>query len=138
MTKFTHFLILLALTSCLCSCAMVSAKKDSDTLEKNIKTLWSARVENQWGKVYDLTDTAFQEKTSKEQFSSSGEMQVIEYQIKSLTIDPQDPEKADVMIQFKINKMGYVFQPTVRELWLFEKNRGWVLNKTRMNSVKPL
>ena len=43
----------------------------------------------------------------------------------------------EVFIKFKIKKMGFIFNPVLKELWVFENNYGWVLNKSSMMNKKP-
>lgn len=137
------------------SCAMVQhpLPDSTDVLRARIRQLWQARVEQKWDTVYDLLDTAYQQKHSKEKFISKGDLKtVLEFTILDVKPAPNSDQTSDqsgsempdyhahrflATIRFKIQKMGYTFNPVVEELWVLEKERGWVLAKGVMTGKKP-
>ena len=133
------FLILGYLVLALTSCSPLSniGQKNTETdLRQRVDMLWNARVNKDWNTVYELADTAFKTKTPKAEFVSSGELQpVLSYQI--IDIEKVNDTHTDVTVKFKLEKMGFILNPQMRESWIFEKGNGWQLNRTQMYSKKP-
>ncbi|WP_321491617.1 hypothetical protein [uncultured Desulfobacter sp.] len=114
---------------------------DKTSLSQRVTALWDARVKKDWATVFEMTDAAYQKTESKTKFIVKGGLkEVLDFTIDNITIsnDNSAMPTATVMMRFTIFKAGYKFKPVIQELWLFEPNNGWVLNKTAMKNKKPL
>ncbi len=120
------------------SCAGYTPDKES--LLKRVNELWSARIQKDWSKVFELTDETYQNKESKATFATKGDFKgVLDFNVKEIEIaeDKEPYHHAEVIIRFSILRGGMKFQPEMKELWVFEPSNGWVLNKSAMIKKKP-
>ena len=121
------------------SCAVTTPKPVPTTEQLNMaaQKLWAARIRQDWNQVFDLTDKNYQKNYARSEFTSEGGLKkVLSFQIKD--IHQTTPFHAETLVSFKIKKMGYLFNPVIKEFWVYEKRAGWVLDKTRMQNKKPL
>lgn len=109
------------------SCAHFPAGlKSEDTLRKKVHLEWDAKVGNNWGAVYDLSVKAFKDAIPRDNFIRRCNLLVIEFSIKEIKI-LEPGKKALATIKYKTNQMGFVFDMTAKEEWIWEDGK-WCLN----------
>jgi hypothetical protein len=87
---------------------------------------WKARKNKDWGTVWDLTTTAYQEKISRASFITDCNVEIDEYTITRITV--LEPEaRAMAEIDTVVTFITFKFDHTYKEEWLFE-NGEWRLN----------
>lgn len=102
------------------------AGSKADALNQKVRTEWEARVSKDWGTVYDMTTDAFKKKISRSNFVTRAVVHVENYSIKEVKILESGTE-ALAIINYTMNQMGFQFNTTARERWLWE-NGDWHLN----------
>lgn len=120
--------ICLALLSCLSlyGCGhFKTAPAPVDALTRAINNEWSAKVNKDWGAVYDLATQSFKTQIKKNDFIKYANLDVLDYNIKDVQIGP-DGETATAVIDYTALTMGYKIPMTAKEKWVSEKG-GWRL-----------
>ncbi len=107
-----------------------------EDLEQRVTMLWSGRIDQDWERVYSLMDTAYRKDHSKAAFVESGELKIV-HEFKIIDMQPVSENRYEVTIKFKIEKMGTVFGPKIKEKWVFEPGEGWMLDKSGMTGKNP-
>lgn len=109
------------------ACAHLTTNPGSEeALTQRVKMEWEAKVKKDWGVVYDLTVDAYKKKIHRDSFVRGANINVEEFSIKEVkVIEPG--VKALSIVDYKINQMGFKFNITAREEWLWE-NGAWHLN----------
>lgn len=108
--------------------APASAKRSEEALRQKVKMEWEAKVNKDWGVVYDLTVDAYKNKVKRDSFVQGANINVQEFTIKEVKII-EPGRKALAVVDYRINQMGFDFKITSREEWLWE-NGDWHLNLT--------
>lgn len=99
---------------------------DEDTVQKQVQLEWDAKVGNDWGAVYDLCAKAFKDAIPRNNFIKRCNLQVEEFSIEEIEII-EPGKKALAIVKYQTNQMGYVFNMTSREEWIWEDGK-WCLN----------
>jgi hypothetical protein len=97
-----------------------------DSLRKQVRLAWDAKVRNDWGALYDVCATAFRNEFPRDNFVRRCNLQVEEFSIKEIEM-VKPGEKALATINYKANQMGFVFDMTAEEEWILEEGI-WRLN----------
>ena len=97
-----------------------------DTLRKKVQLAWDAKVGNNWGAVYDLSVKAFKDAIPRDNFIRRCNLLVGEFSIKNVEI-VEPGKKALATIKYQTNQMGFVFDMTAKEEWIWEDGK-WRLN----------
>ncbi|QTA80402.1 Uncharacterized protein dnl_27050 [Desulfonema limicola] len=102
---------------------------DSDNkhlLIKRVQAAWEAKINKDWGIVYDMSVDAYKKKVKRDDFIRRANINVEEFSIEDIKIiDPG--KKAVAHINQKIKQMGFDFTSVHKEEWLWE-NGNWYLN----------
>jgi len=134
LTKLCFFLFSFMLVSC--AAQYQNQKNTVAHLRQAVDKLWSARIDQDWKTLYTLTDKAYQETISQEEFITSGGLKkVLDFEI--INIKAVDDKNYEVVTKMKIETMGFVLSPLLTEYWLFQSDTGWALNMTKMFFEKP-
>ena len=123
---------ILAIAGC-AHLATAPAKGSEEALMEKVVMEWEAKVNRDWGVVYDLAVDAYKEKVDRNTLIRRANVNVVEFSIKEVKII-EPGSKALAVVDYKINQMGFDFKITAREEWLWE-NGGWHLNLTP--SLRP-
>lgn len=111
---------------CLSSCATLGKNAPS---EENLRTavtgLWDAKVDFEWGYVYDHAVEEYKKYVKRKQFIRRGNLTIRSYEIEE--IRPTGEGRADVRIRFTVAPMGLEMSGTTTEEWVWE-NGEWCLN----------
>ena len=123
----TMILTVFLASSCI-SPTRESRRCDPDTalLEQRINAVWDLKVHDNWTAVYDFTSENYRKNHKKENFATKSNVVIQSYSIDKIQINPDDPEKADVSVKFKINQMGFNFPFVDSSKWIFE-NCNWYI-----------
>ena len=126
-TPFLRVIVCLYVLLMLISCAHLPAGLNSeDTLRKKVQLAWDAKVGNNWGAVYDLSVKAFKDAIPRDNFIRRCNLLVGEFSIKNVEI-VEPGKKALATIKYQTNQMGFVFDMTAKEEWIWEDGK-WRLN----------
>ena len=81
---------------------------------------WQAKINKEWGTVYDLASSKFRKSTKRDQFLRGCRLDVKGFSISNLEISP-DKKQATVTVRFDIQQMGHLFKGMqLKETWLLE------------------
>ncbi len=120
--RIIGFFLIISVFFTLLSCAGTLVKPDNSekALENMVRMVWDAKKNGDWGKVYDCADLKFKKQRPKNKFH--GNLQISDYKIINARID-ESGEKATSEVRFKMNKMGMIFNITIKEIWLFQDGK---------------
>lgn len=115
-------------------CAHYITKQGSEVaLRDLVSKEWQAKIDKEWGTVYDLASSGFRKSVKRDQFLRGCRLDVKDFTIANLEISP-DKKQATVTVRFDIQQMGHFFKGMrLKETWLLEDGR-WYLDmpvKTR-------
>ena len=129
-----HTILMLIVCLLMSGCAHFIAKTGSEAaLRDLVSKEWQAKIDKEWGTVYELTSSEFRKSIKRDQFLRGCRMDVKSFTIATLEISP-DKKRATVTVSFDIQQMGHLFKGMrLKETWLLEDGR-WYLDmpvKTR-------
>ena len=101
-------------------------ERSEESLRRKVKMEWEAKVNKDWGVVYDLAVDEYKKKVDRNLLIQRANVNVQEFSIKEVKII-EPGRKALAVVDYRINQMGFDFNITSREEWLWE-NGGWHLN----------
>jgi hypothetical protein len=110
------------LIGCIVGCAAVKPEENrsEDGLMKRVEMIWQAKVGGNWELVYDMTVLSYRQKVEKSAFLARPKVVIQSFAVKGLEmIDPGN--KAQVKVDYKLNHMGYEFDMTAEEIWVWEE-----------------
>jgi len=97
-----------------------------DALREQIAAEWEAKVNQNFGAVYDMTANAYKKMVKRDKFLQRGHISVKEYSVKELKIADSGKE-ARAVIEFITSQMGFEFTFKSKETWIWEDG-AWRLN----------
>ncbi|MBE9569137.1 MAG: hypothetical protein IMF11_00790 [Proteobacteria bacterium] len=81
---------------------------------------WQAKIDKEWGTVYELTSSKFRKSIKRDQFLRGCRLDVKSFTIANLEISP-DKKQATVTVRFDIQQMGRLFKGMqLKETWIWE------------------
>ena len=92
----------------------------SQALEERIGMLWEARIKGDQKSVYEMTDARFKKEFPLERFLKRGDLVVEKFTIEKVEVS-EDGREGSSMVFFDTYRMGYPFQISIKEIWLFEE-----------------
>lgn len=105
---------------------LIAADQPTDGLTKRVQAVWEAKVNKEWGKVYDLAVSAYKQKVKRNEFEQKANLDIRDFSLAEVTvIEPE--KKARAAVKYKVLQRGYEFDMTSEEEWLWENN-DWYLN----------
>lgn len=126
--KIRHLIIYPTLLILLASCAgatLSKSEKAEKKLHDRVVRLWEARKNKEWETVYDMSVHAYREKTPKKQFLYRGHIDIIDYKIDGITINP-DGRTALVSTFFTMRKNAFTLEMSVKDEWYLEGNQWYI------------
>ena len=107
----------------LSACALFSPPANSpENLEKRVKTMMDAKIEGDWGVVYDHFCEGYRNKISRVKFINRPRISFEGYQIKTITL-AQDKLSAEVEVDVTFSSRGFTFKDAKNnQHWLFQGN----------------
>ena len=119
-------MILISVSVMLGACAHLKGGAGSEeALRQRVLMEWEAKVNKDWGAVYDLAVNEYKKKLSRSGFLQGCNLDVREFSIKEIEI-LEPGKKAVATVECKAYNMGMPFRFTFKEKWLLE-NEGWHL-----------
>jgi len=122
------FILLSLMLFVISGCAHLPGNRKSEkTLRDRVTQEWEAKVNDDWGIVYDLTTKEFKSKMKRDKFVGGSNIEVASYVIEEIEIASAQ-EKAWAHVGFDIMYMGMPFKGAkTKEEWLWEDGE-WRLN----------
>jgi hypothetical protein len=126
-----HYLIklvcLLGVLLMFAACKHVQDKPATEeTLRQMVQTEWEARVSRKLGVVYDMTVKSFQKAVPRDAFLQRPNMPITSFSVKEVKL-AESGKEGQTVVQFKTNQMGFDFNFTTKENWIWEDG-DWRLN----------
>ncbi len=125
--------ILLSFAAC---AHIATAPPSEEKLMQNVKKAWEAKVNKDWGTVYDMAAEAYKKSIKRDAFIQGSNIQIADFTIKEAKILPESGNKAQAVVDYTIIHMGFKFNNTARESWIWEGGE-WRLAMNR-GSAKSL
>ena len=109
-------------------CAHFIARPGAEAaLRDLVSKEWQAKIDKEWGVVYDLASPEFRKSVKRDRFLQGCRLDVTSFTITMLEISP-DKKRAVVTVRFDSQHMGSLLKGMVlKEAWLFEDGR-WYLD----------
>jgi hypothetical protein len=103
------------------SCSTLPFRSSEDALRIRVEEMMNARIDDDWGKVYDYLDSAYRNKMSKKNFLNiKREIDYTNYKIESIEILPSGKEAmAQVKQSISIKVFDFKDQPE-KQQWVKE------------------
>jgi len=110
------------------ACAhLTSNPANKETLKTSVEKVWDAKLNGDWGVVYDIAVKEYKKKMKKTTFLKRANVVVKEYDIKDIKI-LEPGKKAISVVGYKIVQAGFEFNISrFKEEWLWEEG-AWHLN----------
>lgn len=109
------------------ACAHISVDPHSEgSLMQRVEKEWVAKVNRDWGTVYDMGVAEFKNKYDKKDFVRMANVIIDEFQIKDIKII-EPGRKATAVVDYKTSHMQYEFNMSASEEWWWEDGE-WRLN----------
>ena len=129
-----YAILMLGVAFLMSGCAHFIAKTGSEAaLRDLVSKEWQAKIDKEWGTVYELTSSKFRKSIKRDRFLQGCRLDVKSFTIANLEISP-DKKQAAVTVRFDIQQMGHFFKGMqLKETWIME-NCEWRLDmpvKTR-------
>ena len=130
--KAMVFLISVFLLEGFIVCA--SAAETEKQLSKKVAIVWKAKVDGDWGTVYDMGSSAYKKTVKRGEFLAGNRPRIVDYSIKEIKIlEPK--QKARAIVNYKLEFMSSTFNATAEDEWLMEKGK-WVIDLSPAASMK--
>ena len=130
--KTMVFLISVFLLEGFIVCA--SAAETQKDLSKKVAIVWKAKVDGDWGTVYDMASSDYKKTVTRGEFLAGTRPRIVDYSIKEIKIlEPK--KKAQSIVNYKVEFMSSKFDATAEDEWLMEKGK-WVINLSPEASMK--
>lgn len=115
--------IFLIIGACLSACSVFQFKPAKEVLQSRVQGLMDAKINNEWGTVYEFYASSYKEHYSRDAFlMKSRKSSVLRYEIESIEINPSGDE-ATVKIKNDMSAMSFEFPGIVMtQKWVKE---GW-------------
>jgi len=117
---------IISLTLLFSGCSHFKTAEDHiNDLNEVINTEWTAKINKDWGLVYDLAAESSKKEIERDDFIKYANVEVVNYTIKDVQLEP-DGKKAIAVIDFTVFQIGHKIPMTTREEWVLE-NSQWRL-----------
>ena len=116
-----YTILMLGIAFLMSGCAHFTARSGSEAaLSDLVSKEWQAKIDKEWGTVYELTSSEFRKSIKRDQFLRGCRMDVKSFTIANLEISP-DKKRATVTVRFDTQQMGHLFKGMrLKETWLLE------------------
>jgi len=111
------------------SCAgILGYGKTEANLMKNVTAFWTAKMNGEWGAVYDLATEEYKRQVDRVRFVKMSNANIEHFEIEKVTLlDKED--RAEVVVNYRVGVKAFVFNFTAKDTWLWEKG-GWRVDLT--------
>ena len=112
-------------------CAWFKTAEDHmNDLSQAINTEWTAKINKDWGTVYDLLTEASKSAIKRDNFIRHANVEVLNFTIKDIQIAP-DGKTATATIDYTAFQMGYQLPAKTTEEWMLENGQWRRLKRPR-------
>jgi hypothetical protein len=133
--KILTGVIFLILGAYLGACSTFPFRPAQEELRARVDGLMTARINNEWGKVYEFHTPSYKENTSRDAFlGKSRQSNVVRYEIESIEISPSGDE-ATVKVKNDMSAMNFDFPGVVMTQKWVKVRWNWYLEVN--NTQKP-
>jgi hypothetical protein len=117
------------------ACAALPLKSPEEALRQRVDQMMNAKVDNDWGTVYDLMDSTYKKRMTRQNFLNlNREIQFSNYRFESLVIDPSG-DTAAVRVKYDMSVKVFDFEDQVEEQqWIREKGK-WYMKAEKEKAV---
>jgi hypothetical protein len=120
-------LIMMFATGWLCSCSTLPFRSPEENLRIKVEDMMNARVNDDWGKVYEYLDSGYRNRISKTNFLNiRREMDITKYKIESIEILPSGKE-ATVLVKQDITIKVFDFKDQPEKQQWVKDGFSWYL-----------
>jgi hypothetical protein len=134
--KILMGVIFLILGAYLGACSTFSFRSAEEQLRARVDGLMTARINSEWGKVYEFYAPAYKENNSRDAFvAKSRQSNVLRYQIESIEIAPSGDE-ATVKVKNDMSALTFEFPGIVMTQRWVKTGWNWYLD-VNSKSEKP-
>ena len=98
-----------------------TAEDHKNNLNQAINNEWTAKVNKEWGTVYDLATEASKNGRNRDDYIKHANLEVVNYTIKDVQLAP-DGKTATAVIDFTAFQMGNNIPMTTKEEWVLESD----------------
>jgi hypothetical protein len=122
------FLFVIIITATLLNaCATLQLKAPDEVLRERAEGLMNAKMNNDWGEVYEYFDSSYRKSKSKENFVKiNREMHLLKYAIDSIEIDPSG-EEATVKVRYDVNLKIFEFNDILDTQQWIKQGSNWYI-----------
>ena len=122
--KYPVYLVCLSVLLLTTGCAhFFAGAKGEDALKDLAAKEWQAKIDNDWGVVYELASDKFKKSVKRDQFIRGCGLDVEGFAIDNVKIAP-DGKSAVVTVFFDVRQMGILLKGArLKEDWIIEKGK---------------
>lgn len=115
------------ITFSLFACAIFQQKAPDEDLKVRVEGMMTAKINNDWGKIYTYFESSFRKKETKDDFTNKKRgIKFTKYMIDSIKI-AQTGKEATVKVEYDFNMRGFDFKNNLEvQNWAQEEGR-WYL-----------
>lgn len=118
--RLTNLIGILLILLNFASCAHIAmAPPSEENLMQSVQKVWKAKIDKDWGTVYDMATEAYRKSIQRDAFIKSSNIQVSDFSIKEAKMTESGNEGQSV-VDYSILHMGFKFNNTAREKWIWE------------------
>ncbi|MBU0673205.1 MAG: hypothetical protein KJ950_01020 [Proteobacteria bacterium] len=92
----------------------------AEALQERVNALWQAKQENDWEKVYGMSDQKFRKTVTQKKFLQGRSMVINGYSISTVEVDPDSQLKGASLVIFKTIKFAMPFEISIKDEWVNE------------------
>lgn len=100
--------------------ATAPARGSEEALRKKVHQEWEAKMNRNWGALYDLTTDEHKKRVPRDSFRGRTNVNLAGFSIKDIEILEEGTE-ALVHVNIKIRQMGFDFSFPSSEVWLWQR-----------------
>ncbi|RJP35875.1 MAG: hypothetical protein C4548_16970 [Desulfobacteraceae bacterium] len=121
------------------ACAGMPFKSPEEALRQRVDTMMNAKTADDWGTVYDLMDSSYRKRMTKENFLKiNREMRFSNYRFDSLEIHPSG-DMAEVKVKYDMSVKVFDFKDQVEtQQWVREWGRWYLKAEKSKDVVTPM
>ena len=106
--------------------ATAPAGGSEEALRKKVHQEWEAKMNRNWGALYDLTTDEHKKRVDRDSFRCKTNVNLAGFSIKDMEI-LEEGTKALVHVNIEVRQMGFDFTFPSREVWLWQRGE-WRLD----------
>lgn len=122
--RIYFFIVTFLFFMLLTACTHVPVQDESSSLQDRVARFWDAKIQKDWNGAYNYFCKKYQDKTKREDFVSSSNLDIIVFEVVSTRMFDSG-RKARVIVKFDAEVMGFKLKDIqLEEEWINEE-RTW-------------